>query len=138
MPKITQLAFTFVEDATAPTATITNPLASDWLSGISGSAIGTASDATSAISLIEYRVDSNGDGDYLDGGVENFTAASGTISWNATLNIAALGEGSRSLQVQASDQAGNQFVSTRSFGVDLAAPNTSVTAPGSTNIAFTI
>jgi large repetitive protein len=136
--KITQLPFSMVEDATVPLVTIDQPQATDWLSGTSSTVVGSTSDVTSGISTVEIRIDANGDADFADGGVENYAPATGTLAWNSSINLAALGEGTRSLEVRVTDTAGNQANLARNFGVDLSDPTSSVTGPGSSNAAFSV
>ena len=118
--KSTTVPFTFTVDTTAPALSITTPAAGIWYNGATLSALGTATDASGVVG-VQYSTNGGG----------SWNAASGTTNWSVLLDLIALGEGSRTLDMRATDAAGNTSTAvTQSFGVDQTAPDTTETAIG--------
>ncbi|MCX6810085.1 MAG: Ig-like domain-containing protein [Candidatus Berkelbacteria bacterium] len=119
----------FTWDNTAPAATV-NAVASPS-NNTTPTITGTATDAYSNVAGVDYRI---------DGGTWNPAAASdGTFNSSSegyTLTTAALGDGSRTIEIRATDSLGNVTTSSfpsRTFVVDTAPPVVSITAPLATN-----
>ncbi len=139
--KLSTASFAFTVDTAAPTAVVSLPAADAWLSGASDSVQGTSSDATSSISQVRFWVGDEGASPPADAGT--WTLASGTTSWNGSLNLSALGEGRKSIHARSRDAAGNWSVSAvRTFGIDQAIPGITETAVGTAsagrNAAFSL
>ncbi|MBN1242520.1 MAG: Ig-like domain repeat protein [Spirochaetales bacterium] len=108
-------------DTIAPVPSITLPGAGAFVSGSSYTASGGASDAN-IVAAVEWSID----------GATWYSVGSGTTSWSASLDLATIGEGSRTLQVRATDEAGNLSAPvSRPFVVDLNSPTITETSIGS-------
>jgi hypothetical protein len=126
-------------DTVAPTVTQAN-FSPTYYADVQLAISGTASDATSGLSIVEYCVDVDGDSNPDDG----WYAVTGTSSWYKNDILAgALAEGTRRVWTRGSDQAGN--VSTpaeKTFTVDHGAPviavDSSFDGTVFVNAAFTI
>ena len=125
--KSTTLARQLIIDTTAPVINIGNPGAGEWIRGTSMGITGGVSEAR-GIASVSWSIDGT-----------NWNATNGTSSWNATVPIDSLTEGSgKSLMIKALDLAGNISERSVSFGIDQADPTTSVTAPSGATAVFTI
>ena len=111
-------------DTTAPSASISTPVNGATLSG-TVSIAGTASDNT-ALSKVEVQVDANG-----------FVTASGTTAWSYSLNTALYPDGAHALTVRATDNAGNQSVSSITVQMSNVPPNSSTATPPATQGRWT-
>ncbi|GAB6089046.1 beta strand repeat-containing protein [Spirochaeta dissipatitropha] len=111
---------------------------STWLTGSAATASGTAVDTgspASGVAQVKYRIYS---GSYNSGDDAEWASALGgfdgtSFAWNTSLNLGAIGEGIRTLEVRAVDAAGNiGDVSYVEFGVDQNNPGiteTGIAAP---------
>ncbi len=104
-------------DSMAPVVTISSPTASSFVTTSTPSLAFSVSDASSSI-IRQCRLSTG-------------SFASCTSPWTAPT----LGEGSRTLQVRATDGAGNQTTESVTFTVDTIAPDTQLTGtlPGQSN-----
>ena len=139
--KLSTASFSFTVDTAAPTAAISLPAADAWLSGAADSVQGTASDATSSIAQVRFWIGDEGVLPPADTGT--WTLASGTTSWNGSINLSALGEGRKTIHIRARDSAGNVSApATRNFGIDQASPGITETVIGTAdagrNAAFSL
>ncbi len=135
-------------DVTGPNVTLVTPAASSVTGAPTASLAvsGTSADVGSAgVASVEYRIDANGDGDFLDGGLEAWTAATGTTSFNATVNLdtdgwgadTGMSEGDKTIDVRSTDAAGNvSGVVSRAFTVDQGNPVLTETAVGTASTQY--
>ena len=131
--KTTNVTRSVYVDRTAPTLTIT-PV-SGWQTGVVA-VNGIASDTN--LSLITYRLGDTGD----------WLSAGGTVNWTASVDVTASDEGNVTLNVRATDYAGNTQNSSTTIQIDRAAPQATMAATAgsfvevdgidSTNGAFTL
>ncbi|TVR55888.1 MAG: hypothetical protein EA426_14430 [Spirochaetaceae bacterium] len=130
--KTHQATRTVTVDLTGPIVTINTPADGQIVSGSAFNATGTAADVedVSAIAAVRYWIGAQGAEPPVDPGT--WSLASGTGSWTASLDLAALGEGRKTLHVVGRDAAGNwsEDVATRSFIVDQSPPSVSETTVG--------
>jgi len=143
---------TFTKDTIAPTLSVTTPEDDSWQSTTPLTIRGGVDDGSGmGVDTVYYlAADSaaNHSTDTTSVITSTWTAASGTGSWNGTLNLSTLGEGSRNLWVAALDKAGNwTSPAATSFSIDLAKPRATMSATGtfvaistvqSTRLAFTL
>jgi hypothetical protein len=108
------VTFTVSEDTTAPTVSITSPANGTSLSSSSVTVTWTASDGTgSGIALVEAKLDA-GTWTTVTGNSREFTA---------------LAEGSHTVSIRATDNAGNAATAIVTFMVDTVDPTLSITSP---------
>jgi hypothetical protein len=128
---------TFVIDKTLPTATITFPAASGNYNaaGWTGSITGTASDATSSVTTVQYAVQ-QGTGNYWNGSSFSsasavFFAATGTNSWSAAFAAANFpADGSYTVQAKSTDAANNTSTTvSNTLKIDNTNPTVALTFP---------
>jgi len=121
--RIIQLTRNMLIDATAPeTLTIDAFTGSYQVNELVAS--GSASDATSGLSLVEYSLDNT-----------NWFNATGTGSWFKTIDISGAPEGSGTLYVRATDMAGNvSGNTTAAFEIDRYNPVLTVEAAYDTTV----
>jgi hypothetical protein len=106
-----------LSDFTSPTVAINSPSpAGTLLLSSSVSTGGTAGDVGSVVQSVQVS---------LDGG--SFSAASGTANWS--LMLSSVTDGPHYITALASDSAGNTASTTRSFGVDVSQPDSSISSP---------
>jgi hypothetical protein len=85
--KESSLSRTVVVDLVGPTIdSVTNPVASEWLSGSAYTARGTASDASSGVAQVRYLVAPASE-DHSADLISTWNLATGTTSWTGTLNL---------------------------------------------------
>ncbi len=128
-------AFTYVEDSTAPTATVTTPAngsshdSTTW----TGSFTGTASDALSGLTQVQYSVQRSSTGLYWNGSAfanategTRFTAT-GLTGWSAAFPFTDFpADGSYVLRVYGTDAANNTSAAVLStFSIDTTGPSVS-------------
>jgi parallel beta-helix repeat protein len=104
----------FTVDATPPAVTITSPAAGDTIRSSNLTASWTGSDAVSGLALFEVRLDG---GDWLRTGT------------GLLYNFQNVPDGNHTVQVRATDRAGNEQVVNSSFTVDTKPVVTDITAP---------
>jgi len=108
---------TFTVDTTLPSLTITAPAQGAYLTIRTVQVTWTASDTGTGLSELEVRV---------DGGTWIALTASAT-----SYTTASLGDGQHTVDVRATDDAGNFVVRSVGFGVDATPPSVTITAPTS-------
>src|SRR5206468_3168887 len=148
-------SYTWKVDTAAPSSTVSFPVSggsyntSGWNAGCATNGLcGTYSDATSGVQKVEISI-RQGAGNYWSAG----SFSSGSEVWN-TISLSGgnwsymfpassfPADGSYTIRVKATDNAGNaESPSSRSFTIDRAAPDTSITAnpsnpSNSTNASF--
>ena len=111
---------TVVLDTSAPSAAITSPASNPaYVTSSPVAMAGTASD-NFLVALVEWRV--------VPGA---FAAASGTTSW--TVGSVPLAAGSNTIEIRATDGAGNTFVTSTVIILDNQAPTVAITTNGGAN-----
>jgi len=129
------LTFTINQASDYPVLTIDQPTEGETLQ-TNAKVSGTLTD-DDGLTGLQIRVDTNNDGDFLDGGLENYTAIStpATVSGtsiNFEEDLSSLGDGSYRIQLRASDSNDNQSYATTygyvessvvSFDIDTEAPS---------------
>ncbi len=133
----TPASFTWTIDTTAPSSTISFPAAAGiyrtatW-NDFSGSASDTGGAALANVQISIQRVSSSlyWNGSAFADAVENWRPATGTASWSLAFAVSNFpADGDYMIRVRATDTATNvQTPISRTFEVDTAAPNTSITA----------
>ncbi len=115
----------FVKDTVAPTLAISNLTNGQLIEGATYSAQGSASDAVSGVSAIQYRLNGGG-----------WNSASGSNAWTAA--VGGLLDGlSQTLEFRAADVAGNQgAITARTISVDLAYPLLSEVTVGGASLVY--
>ena len=135
------VTFTFQDDTTPPTSTITFPVdgssynASGWTGSITGAADDNA--GGSGVQKVDVQVVDNTASTHWNGssfvsGTSGFVTATGTTSWSLSLASSNLTSGdSYTVTSKATDNASNVESSppTASFEYDTAAPSSTITFP---------
>lgn len=124
------LTRTVVVDKTAPTVAVTSHSDGNVVALVNLVMSGTAADALSGVAGVEYRMDGNNDGDFVDVGIDSdWTALSGTTNWNGTIALGA--EGLKKLEFRSRD-ALTTYSSTQilTLALDLSAPTLTETGVG--------
>ncbi len=89
-----------------PTVALTDPAPGQTVRG-KLTVTGTATKGTRAVTAVSYRIDSG-----------EWTDASGTLSWQATLDTTKLSNGPHTIEVRAYDGTGYSAIASRPFTVD--------------------
>ena len=133
----TPASFTWTIDTTKPTSAITFPAAAGiyraatW-NDFSGTAADTGGAALANVQISIQRVSNSlyWNGTAFADAVENWRTATGTAAWSLTFGVANFpADGNYTIRVRATDTATNvETPASRTFTIDTAAPNTTITA----------
>jgi|GEM_PF-2793394 len=111
---VREVTLSFIVDTVAPSVVILAPADGSFNNTSSITACWTASDATSGIAIIRYRI---------DGMAWTNADEVGSLVWSE------LADGSHTIDVRAVDRAGNRYTTSASFVVDTVAPSIAIDEP---------
>ena len=119
-------AITFTVDSTAPTGSVTAPVAAANVRGNAVSVTSSSADAGSGVANAQFQISAAGAGTW-----SNLGAADSVTPYATTWDTTTFADGVYDLRVITTDNVGNTFTSATvgSVRVDNAAPTGSVTAP---------
>ena len=133
----TPASYTWTIDTTEPTSTVSFPAAAGiyraatW-NDFSGTAADTGGSALANVQISIQRVSNSlyWNGTAFADAVENWRTATGTAAWSLTFPVANFpADGNYTIRVRATDTATNvETPASRTFTIDTAAPNTTISA----------